>query len=246
MSPPQEDPTALIQSHQIGANAGVPSRRVQIVNSSDSFSPDASRQLTTYAKSEASREFLCGALSVHYLFESLNAEDMERIIECMRPMPLATGVYVIRQGDMGDLFYCLESGTADAVVDGVGTVVSYTAGACFGELALIYNSPRAASVIATSPCNMWALDLSTFRHILATTSSSKMVKRCEFLKKCMFLDPLSNEQIAKVAGALDVSSFDDGEYVVRQGEVGDSFFIIESGSVKCTQVKSNGREVELM
>jgi CRP-like cAMP-binding protein len=34
--------------------------------------------------------------------------------------------------------------------------------------------------------------------------------------------------------------------IVKQGDVGDSFFIIESGAVKCTQVKSNGREVELM
>ena len=62
----------------------------------------------------------------------------------------------------------------------------------------------------------------------------------------MFLDPLSNDQIAKLAGALDVATFEDGQYIVRQGDVGDSFYIIESGDVKCTQIKSNGREVELM
>ena len=81
---------------------------------------------------------------------------------------------------------------------------------------------------------------------MASTSSSKISKRCEFLKKCVFLDPLSNDQIAKLAGALDVATFEDGQYIVRQGDVGDSFYIIESGDVKCTQIKSNGREVELM
>lgn len=86
----------------------------------------------------------------------------------------------------------------------------------------------------------------TFRHILATTSSSQMVTRCEFLKKCLFLDPLSNEQISKLAGALETTTYEDGEYIIKQGDVGDSFFIIEEGNVRCTQVKSSGREVDLL
>jgi CRP-like cAMP-binding protein len=73
-----------------------------------------------------------------------------------------------------------------------------------------------------------------------------MVVRCEFLKKCSFLDPLSNEQISKLAGALESSSYADGEYVIRQGDTGESFFIIEEGNVKCTQIKASGREVDLL
>lgn len=73
-----------------------------------------------------------------------------------------------------------------------------------------------------------------------------MVHRCEFLKKCPFLDPLSNEQIGKLAGALESRSFESDEYIIRQGDVGDSFYIIEEGQVKCTQLKSSGREVELL
>jgi cAMP-dependent protein kinase regulator len=87
---------------------------------------------------------------------------------------------------------------------------------------------------------------STFRYILATTSSSKMVHRCEFLKKCLFLDPLSNEQISKLAGALDTCTFENNQNIITQGEIGDSFYIIEEGMVKCTQMKSNGREIELL
>ena len=68
-----------------------------------------------------------------------------------------------------------------------------------------------------------------------------MVTRCEFLKKCSFLDPMSNEQISKLAGALETVT-----YIVRQGDVADSFFIIEEGNVKCTQIKSTGREVDLL
>ena len=73
-----------------------------------------------------------------------------------------------------------------------------------------------------------------------------MVRRCEFLKKCIFLDPLPNELIGKLASALQSVRFSDGEFVIRQGDQGDSFYIIEEGNVRCTQIKSNGREVELM
>jgi len=73
-----------------------------------------------------------------------------------------------------------------------------------------------------------------------------MVKRCEFLKKCSFLDALSNEQIGKLAGALESTTYEDGQHIIRQGDSGNSFYIIEEGVVRCTQIKSSGREVDLM
>ncbi len=218
---------------------------MQIVNKSEEYTPDNSRQLAVFAKPEATKNFLRGAITAHYLFENLGEDDLNRIIDCMRPTFASINETIIKQGELGDLFFCLESGTATASVDG-NPVKVYESGGCFGELALIYNSPRAASVIANTACKLWTLDLRTFRYILATTSSSKMVTRCEFLKKCSFLDPLSNEQISKLAGALEPCTFEDGEYIVRQGDIADSFFIIEDGNVKCTQIKSTGREVDLM
>ena len=173
-------------------------------------------------------------------------EDVERIIECMRPVSAGAGETIIKQGDLGDLFYCLESGSADASVKGAGVVKTYSRGECFGELALIYNSPRAASVVAKAVCKLWVLDLRTFRAILATTSTAKTVQRCEFLRKCPLLDSLSNDQIGKISGALETTEHEDGDIIVRQGDAGDSFYIIESGNVKCTQLKASGREVELI
>jgi hypothetical protein len=152
--------TCIVSVHKKeGTSDAAPSRRVQIYNSSDAYSPDANRQLTTYEKPESSKSFLRNSLTAHYLFESLADEDMDRIIACMRPLTASNGEVIIRQGDLGDLFYCLEVGQAEATVDGVGKVMSYQTGGCFGELALIYNTARAASVTATSACKLWALDL---------------------------------------------------------------------------------------
>ena len=88
------------------------------------------------------------------------------------------GVAVIHQGDVGDFFYVVEEGGFDFYIrkqggGGVGEkpglgdrVGGVGAGGSFGELALMYNAPRAASVVSTSPGVLWALDRITFRRIL--------------------------------------------------------------------------------
>ena len=250
------DPTSMIGP--VGGDGGVDatgkankSRRVQIMNKSDDFNPnDSTDKLQKFDKSDESKAFLRESLQGHYLFEALNTEDLDQIISCMRPVEATDGEYIIHQGDVGDMFYCIESGKCKAMVEGLGDVMEYSRGGCFGELALIYNSPRAASVVAVgnegAECHLWALELGVFRTILAHTSSNNAINRCEFLKKCPFLDTLSNDQIAKLSGALESSVYDDGEFIVRQGGAGTDFFIIEEGTVRCTQTKASGREVELI
>lgn len=247
-------PPLKIQSLSLPTKAGAPAsglgaiaplRRAQIVNNSDHFNPHETKTIATYAKPDSSRTFLREALAHHYLFETLSVDDLNSIIDAMKPTFAENGETIIRQGDKGDLFYALESGRCSAYVDGQ-LVMNYEAGGCFGELALLYNSPRAASIIATTACKFWGLDLKTFRYILATTSSAAMLQRCEFLKRCSFLDALNNDQIGKLAGGLDLQSYADGELIVRQGDQATKFFVIQEGSVKCTQFKSSGREVDLM
>jgi CRP-like cAMP-binding protein/serine/threonine protein kinase len=227
-------------------STGATSRRMQIFTSSDEIGEISFDDLETFPKTENSRRFIRTAIGTHYLFAQVDEKELEKIIDCMQPGEAMKNEYIIRQGDEGDMFYCLESGTADAMVDGVGKVATYDRAGCFGELALIYNCPRAASVIATTTCTMWKLTLRTFRTILASQSSEVNDKRVEFLKKCLFLDPLTTEQIGKVAVALSSVEFNDNDIIVKQDDEGDTFYIIEDGAVKCTQRKADGREVELV
>lgn len=79
-------------------------------------------------------------------------------------------------------------------------VCGYGPGGSFGELALMYNCERAATVKATSDSRLWTMDLSTFRRSLATTASSQILSRCEFLRKVPFLAELNNEQVGPEGG----------------------------------------------
>jgi cAMP-dependent protein kinase regulator len=116
-------------------------------------------ELVVFSKSEETKACLFGALLDHFLFESLSEEDLIQIVDCMSPLSVNEGDIIITEGEAGDLFYCLEIGVVSACVHNVGEVMKYESGGCFGELALLYNCPRAASVMALTDCSLWTLDL---------------------------------------------------------------------------------------
>jgi MFS family permease len=90
------------------------------------------------------------------VFAPLPPTALERVIRNLEPMMVARDAVVIRQGDVGDRFYVIAEGTAAVVVDG-RTVSTLGAGDGFGEIALLRDVPRTATVTATTPIRLFAL-----------------------------------------------------------------------------------------
>jgi len=88
------------------------------------------------------------------------------IINAMKKRVYSDGEVVIKQSDDGNEMYIVEKGTLNCtknVEDGNEMQLrTYNEGECFGELALMYNVPRAATVKASSDCLLWAIDRNTF------------------------------------------------------------------------------------
>lgn len=96
---------------------------------------------------------------------------------------------IIRQGDEGDNFYIIDEGEVEVYVNNVPVVV-LGEGCSFGELALIYGTPRAATVIAKTDCKLWAIDRDTYRRILMGSTIRKRKMYEEFLSKVSILGML--------------------------------------------------------
>ena len=115
-------------------------------------------------------------------------------------------------------------------------VLNIGEGGSFGELALIYGTPRAATIKAATDVKLWGIDRDSYRRILMGSTIRKRKMYEEFLSKVPILENLDKWERLTVADALEAVSFEDGDIVVRQGEPGNDFFIIVDGSVIVTQV----------
>jgi len=119
----------------------------------------------------------------------------------MEEKSLNHGDCVIQQGDVGDYFYVVEEGEFAIIVneEHVGDVSG--GGGTFGELALMHNSPRAATVEARSKALLWGLDRNTFRCTLAATAMNGLDEVKEFLSKVEILEGLDPSQVSPQAHA---------------------------------------------
>lgn len=168
---------------------------------------------------------------------------------------VAKGIKVISQGDSGDYFYVVEKGSFDIYINPVGhvepgpegmgnKVTTVKEGGSFGELALMYNAPRAATVISTEPSNLWALDRLTFRRILMDSAFNRRRMYESFLEEVPLLSTLESYERAKIADALDTIKFADGDVIIEEGEPGDSFYFLESGEAEVFKRESGNTPIK--
>lgn len=242
-----------------GYNLG---RRTSV--SAESLDPNSAAQLpkVVIPKTPSQRARIEASISKNLLFRNLDEDQHVDVLNAMKEVSVSKGTEVIVQGAVGDFFYVVEEGTFEVWVRappkhtyaGPGEsitspgeekqVASYGPGGSFGELALMYNAPRAATVVATSPATMWALDRVTFRSILMEHTSRKRKMYESFLSEVPILASLNTKERAKIADALEEKMYDEGEEVVVEGEVGKNFYIIESGKAEVSRKKKTTEGAE--
>lgn len=102
---------------------------------------------------------------------SVEPYEITQISDALKLATFRQGDYVIREGEMGDVFYMIEEGEAEATITyepgkPAQTVKYYRAGDYFGELALIKGEPRAANIIAKTNLKLVTLDRGSFKRLL--------------------------------------------------------------------------------
>jgi len=213
--------------------------------SAESMQPDADSgnwKPPKHQKTPEQYERLRAAVASNFLFSHLDEDSFATVLDALveKSIP-APNIKVITQGDEGDFFYIVEQGEFDVYInssgalqpgpDGVGSKVSTIGpGGSFGELALMYNAPRAATVVSSSKGGLlWALDRVTFRRILMDSAFQKRKMYEGFLEEVPLLSSLKPYERAKIADALETVKFGPENYIIREGEPGDSFYLLEAG-----------------
>lgn len=109
-------------------------------------------------------------------------------------------------------------------------------GGSFGELALLYGAPRAATVRCTRDAKLWALDRSTFRYYVASHEQMTDEQAVAILARVPLFQNLASGDIHRIAETAVMVEYTQGQFIIHKGEIGSIFYVILEGQVECTDV----------
>uniref|UniRef100_A0A2R5LHM2 cAMP-dependent protein kinase type II regulatory subunit n=1 Tax=Ornithodoros turicata TaxID=34597 RepID=A0A2R5LHM2_9ACAR len=202
-----------------------------------------------HPKSDEQRERLSQAVRDILLFKSLDLPQMQEVIDAMFERKVKAGEMVIKQGDDGDNFYVIQSGVYNIFVstdrEQDKLVGKYDNTGSFGELALMYNMPRAATITAVTEGSLWAMNRQTFRRIVLKSAFKKRKEYENLLEKVPMLKSLNHYERMNLCDALMPRSFTNGQVIIKQGDDADGMYFIEDGTVRITVKKDGGHEAEV-
>ncbi|KAL7063568.1 hypothetical protein AAHC03_01896 [Spirometra sp. Aus1] len=214
----------------------------------ESYDPEKEVEFVkvVHEKSEEQRLRLTQATKGILLFKGLEEEQMRAVIDAMYERKVEAGEEVIKQNEDGDNFYVIENGTFDIIVDkgdGPKKVGQYDNKGSFGELALMYNTPRAATIRATTPGVCWVMTGEVFRCIVLKSAFEKRRMYEELLNRVPILESLSAYERMSIADALRTEVYVNDSLIIKQGDPGDEMYFVEDGEVVIT-MKKVGEEAE--
>merc|ERR1712216_1084988 len=206
-------------------------------NKKEEFTPPV------YEKTDEQKTRLNAVLGKSFLFAALSQKEVDIVINAMKEQKLEPGFRIIHEGGDGECLYVVETGNLECFkkIDGEEKMVkALSEGDAFGELALLYNCPRAASVQSKDECILWELDRGSFNAIVKDAAQKKREKYEGFLNKVKLLETMESYERNQLADALKPESFPAETEIIKQGDEGNKFYIVEEGTLVA---KKDGADV---
>jgi len=187
----------------------------------------------THTKNDISpenRRFLNKVLQKHFLFSALEDEERNSVIDFMVMQPAQTGETIFKQDQAGDSSFIIQSGTFTVAID-QRVFKQLRSKHTFGELAMLYNVKRTATVACAQAGTLWRLSERYFRQCMDSLRDKHLTKVRGFLDSDPTFGVLAEKERDVLASVCTVQTFLKGEQILREGEVGDWMFIIIDGIV---------------
>jgi CRP-like cAMP-binding protein len=172
------------------------------------------------------------------LFHGLDMASLEQVAAHALPVEVQAGDEPITQGDRGDRFYVIESGTADVVINGF-SVRQLGAGDDFGERALLRDTPRTATIRAVTDMRLLTIERDAFLQALTGEAGVSFeygdqldVPLSEVLGGLPTFDGVDGAGLRRLASAAHREQMPAGTIVCEAGEESDAAYVILSGRVE--------------
>jgi cAMP-dependent protein kinase regulator len=194
-----------------------------------------------------------GALRQLPLFQALAEKDLQALAGAMQPLAVRAGDGVFREDDPGDAFYVVLEGELEvlkrrpAPAGGADVIGRLGAGDSFGEIALLDDTPRSATIRATQACRLLRLARGDFgRLVVDTVGTAKiraLLQNAAFLGRLVFMAGWPSDALLRFAQRCHHVRYEAGEPVMQKGRANTQFFLIYDGTF---EVRAGGHVLRRM
>lgn len=173
--------------------------------------------------------------------EQLDEEELRQMAPSVVTRQYAEGEAVIRMREPGHEAYVIRSGAAEVLVEGRGGKVTPVATIgprdLFGEMALLEDAPRTATVRATEDLEVLVLDRQAFAQFLEKYGGVRekltgSIQALRFIQRMPLFEEFSKDEVAALAPKFRLQRAAANEAIMSQGELGDRFYIIQEGAAE--------------
>ena len=181
---------------------------------------------------ENTRQVLIDALGGFYFLQGGAKDskvDTDMLLRAMQKEEFEAGSLLIQEGEPGSKLYIVESGDLEVTINGE-KIRNMGKGNMLGELALLYDAPRSATVRCMTKCVLWSLRREVFKQIQAVSSSAVSMQRARWLITAPDLAALSAIDLSRLVGTLQTAPFEINEMLYKEGAATSQVCLMERGS----------------
>eukprot|EP00331_Platyophrya_macrostoma_P021987 CAMPEP_0176439084 /NCGR_PEP_ID=MMETSP0127-20121128/19715_1 /TAXON_ID=938130 /ORGANISM="Platyophrya macrostoma, Strain WH" /LENGTH=337 /DNA_ID=CAMNT_0017823251 /DNA_START=25 /DNA_END=1035 /DNA_ORIENTATION=- len=182
------------------------------------------------------------ALKKHFLFSSLSSQQLAEITQKMFYASASKDQVIFKQGDNATCFLLIAKGKVEVSINGQ-VRKELGSGEGFGDLALLYNAPRSATIKALEQTYLYGINRATFKRLLEDMMTAQYVENRKFINEAKFFNVMTEDQKDALAGSMISLRFKEGENILNEGDLASSFYVIQEGSAV---VLKEGKELRQM
>ena len=190
-------------------------------------------QVTQKPKTHWEVQMISMAVHRHSVLTDLTEDAREEVINSMKFFMLGSSESVFEQGGQAIHFFVVGSGSLEVLVNNVRVNVMKT-GDSFGELALLHNTPRSATVRTLERTTLWGVDRKAFREAVELVNRKNYTENKAFLNTVPIFDSMTAAEKENLLAVVSTQRFLSGKKIVIEGEPGDLFYLIKDGTVSCS------------
>lgn len=203
-------------------------------------------EIKVYPKDRITEKMIASAIvSNDFLCNILDNESIKTVVNAMLLESYDENSSIINEGDSGNFLYVSAEGMFE-VIKGGNIIKTFGPGVVFGELSILYKAKRFATIRALTYCKVFSLERKVFQKIMMTCGRREREENIKFLSSVSVLKDLPLIVLNKISDLLKREYFPSGSTIIRQGDPGDKFYIIRSGSVNVIKNEEDGNGQRLV